>query len=1095
MVLGPFKPLSALAAASVLTGCSGAPEGLAPTADGDGPVVTFDFDHRPLPEIPLPNDIATRPDPDSPTGLRLNVSNVAPTHLERVARQRINELTGWGAYQHIAVSFDQPIDLEAIYERHRDFENSADGSDYDFGDDAVLLIDVTPGSPTYLEPQAIDLGEGNFPVLLRTPMQYFEHDAKTITKALSFETYDEDWDGDGELDSGEDLDLDGVLDRPNAYDRNGDGLLDPVRELVSFYEIETDTLLFKPIVPLREETTYAVVLTTRLTNRDGEPIRSPFAFVNHTSQTEALEPVLDSLDELGLGSEDIAFAWTFTTQDATGDMVLLRDGLYGAGPLAWLAEDNPPELVRLRAMRDTEDKDGNSLGVDNPYILPSEMLRPHIGTLADAAFGGVGGASTDQLVRNHDYYGYHVSGHFRSPRLLDLEEACDEDGACAPVGNLDERAWPADLRNAALRDRIMYDEVQFWCVVPKKEYLQDPDAPAPVVLYAHGYTSNKIEQLGLALHAKFGIAGCSIDAVGHGVDVGKWESLVRAIFGVNHMSGAGEALLEGRAHDVDADDDVDGGAEFFTAYMFRTRDSLRQTLLDWLTLVRLIRTFGTTTMDDLNGDGVPELLGDFDADGVVDFGGPDADFFASGTSLGGIVSSMLSALEPSVVAAAPISGGAGLVDLAVRSEQGGMVEAVSLRLMGPLIVGEPDGTGGTRVYTLFANGNKDDRRTLAYRDEIEPGDIVMVTNLDASPPQSRCARVMPTDPPPGYEAYEGWPREDNCPHQAEDEICRPCPAGTGGTYACDLARTFRVGVPADAGDRLVVEVFAGGNAVDIEGSDRRCTVRDDAELRTTIDEFEVPVAYRGMDWAAGDDLVALEDGFGFQRATPSLRSFAGIGQIIVEGADPAVYAVHYSRDPLRFREGDREFQKQPTNVLTVVTAGDRNVPVNTGVAIAKVAGFVELFHPDPRYGKTINRLIIDEGVQEGIPWLAVKPEWGEVLVDLDNLSGSTNTVPGEAGGSADGLLGPRLDPPLRLVRRTFGTKDGLTGLVIPLLDERQGSHGFPPPGMVDLDFDVGQFMEHQIGRFFTTRGTDVRYDPCMETLSDCDFIEDPPPEP
>ena len=156
---------------------------------------------------------------------------------------------------------------------------------------------------------------------------------------------------------------------------------------------------------------------------------------------------------------------------------------------------------------------------------------------------------------------------------------------------------------------------------------------------------------------------------------------------------------------------------------------------------------------------------------------------------------------------------------------------------------------------------------------------------------------------------------------------------------------------------------------------------------------------------------------------------------------------------------------------------------------------MELFHPDWRYGKTVNRLIIDEGVQEGIPWLEVKPEWGQVLVDLDNLSGSTNTVPGEAEGSADGLLGPRLDPPLHLVRRTFGTEDGLTGLVIPLLDEEEGSHGFPPPGMVGIDFDVGQFMEHQIGHFFATRGTEVRYDTCMETLSDCDFIEDPPPEP
>lgn len=44
----------------------------------------------------------------------------------------------------------------------------------------------------------------------------------------------------------------------------------------------------KPIVPMREATTYAVVLTERLTSPEGDPVRSPFAAVNHSSQTDAL---------------------------------------------------------------------------------------------------------------------------------------------------------------------------------------------------------------------------------------------------------------------------------------------------------------------------------------------------------------------------------------------------------------------------------------------------------------------------------------------------------------------------------------------------------------------------------------------------------------------------------------------------------------------------------------------------------------------------------------------------------------------------------------------------------------------------------------
>ena len=66
--------LSILAGLSV--GCAEA-DGLMLAKDADV-TVKFDFDHRPLPEIPLPNDIATRLDPDTATGLRINASMLAP---------------------------------------------------------------------------------------------------------------------------------------------------------------------------------------------------------------------------------------------------------------------------------------------------------------------------------------------------------------------------------------------------------------------------------------------------------------------------------------------------------------------------------------------------------------------------------------------------------------------------------------------------------------------------------------------------------------------------------------------------------------------------------------------------------------------------------------------------------------------------------------------------------------------------------------------------------------------------------------------------------------------------------------------------------
>jgi hypothetical protein len=106
----------------------------------------------------------------------------------------------------------------------------------------------------------------------------------------------------------------------------------------------------------------------------------------------------------------------------------------------------------------------------------------------------------------------------------------------------------------------------------------------------------------------------------------------------------------------------------------------------------------------------------------------------------------------------------------------------------------------------------------------------------------------------------------------------------------------------------------------------------------------------------------------------------------------------------------------------------------------------------------------------------------------------TRFRPADVAGSNDGLVAPRLDPPLRIVVPTFGTETvgGVSGLALPLLDEFEGQHGFPPPGLTDSTFDVGQYMEHQIGLFFRSLGREIRHDPCMQLPSACPDI---PPVP
>ena len=300
--------LIALFALSSLLGCfSKEPEALGKTEKA-ATTVKMDFYAKPLPEIPLPNDLATRYDSTSPTKRRLNASLIAPARFESDVRKQIDEIDGWGINQPITIPFTGPLDINSILEGHRD-------SDYDPSNDVVYLIDITPGSPDEGQLKHLDLGEGNYPVVLER-LEYWQNDPRGWTLSLGFEEADEDVNGNGildpgedingnaELDPGEDLNENGVLDPPE--DTDADGILDqpnylpgaqPDREdlaaradaLMYFYERETNTLIATPMVPLREKTTYAVIVTKRLKDEAGNSVGSPYDGINHISQTEALK--------------------------------------------------------------------------------------------------------------------------------------------------------------------------------------------------------------------------------------------------------------------------------------------------------------------------------------------------------------------------------------------------------------------------------------------------------------------------------------------------------------------------------------------------------------------------------------------------------------------------------------------------------------------------------------------------------------------------------------------------------------------------------------------------------------------------------------
>lgn len=978
------KSLCLLVLALGAAGCfSQDPEYLAPTPQGDGPEVRFDVFQKPFPEIPLPNDFATRYDPDSPTKRRLNASIVTgPTKWEQATRAELDKLSGWGTLAPITVSFDAPIDPEVILARH--------GDDlFDTSDDAVLVLDVTRGSPTLCQAVPLDLGQGNYPQVL-AQTQIFEADPRSGLSTLTIEETEEDRNGNGKLDPGEDTDMDGVLDHPSTRDgKEGSPPLD-------FYERETNTLIIKPVTPMREATTYAVVLTRRLTAPGGEPIRSPFDGINHAGQTEALAELPGCLAKHGLGVADVGFTWSFTTQSISHDYKAVRDGLYGLGPLAKIGSEFPATPSRLDDVRDA------GPGVANTKLVPMSDFLPL--ALQLLSLTGSSEAETKVFEATMQSVDFIVAGAVASPQLFPRQ---DESGAMLP---LYEQVW--DL-SAPPRS----EEVPFWLFVPKNR-----KGPAPVAVFIHGHGGSKFDALPFAgLLAGYGIATMGIDGPSHGVGLPEAQlKLVRGFFEAQGLSGLANSLLNGRATDWNGDGNVDSGDDFWSAYVFHTRDMVRQTMVDGMQLVRTLRAFDGKARwkFDPAGKGASGLAGDFDGDGVVDVGGA-APIHVIGGSLGGITGSVFAGVEPQVDTAVAIVPGGMLSEIGTRSTLGGIRDAMVLRALGPIFYAGTDADAGKLMVRVNDGQTSDVSLAVAELPAMEPQDTVVLENR------------------------------------------------TTGEYRCGAVQdsgVFRVTVSSDAGDPLVLRVYHGPLA---PRAPEGCEIPKEAPY-ATIDAFGEEVTLGTQTFAKGASLVAPTDGFGLRRATPDLRRFLGLSQVALDAADPMNWAPYWDGSRT-MKYGTGEVSR--TNVMLMPSAGDPGVLIAAGVALGRAAGFVEHDRVDSRYGKSQNQVLIEKHAVEGT--VRVSPYQNSkgvpVLMDVEHLAA---VIPVD-----DGLDVPRLDPPLRLMRRDAA--GNWSGFIMPMLDPK-GKHGFVSPDPTKA-FDLGTYLLNIVARYMASSGHEFSWDKCQAT--------------
>jgi len=674
--------------------------------------------------------------------------------------------------------------------------------------------------------------------------------------------------------------------------------------------------------------------------------------------------------------------------------------------------------------------------------------------------------------------------------------------------------------------RVTRDTVQFWISVPKARGAARQ--PFPTTVWAHGTTLHADEIIIRAGYwAKQGLAMMGINMPGHGLWLNPGlDSIAEAFLGQACLKPWATALVTGRHQDLNGDGEPDSGGLLWTAHLFHSRDNIRQSVIDEMQATRVLRAFdGVRRSDqDYNGDGQPDLAGDFDGDGTPDLGGPTAPITTSGNSFGGVLAMVHGAVDPNVVAAAPISGGGGLTDIATRSAL--VPDSVIEQVLSPLVVAVPAASvpkkndrpqtqcaGDQRSVRFVVNDlttSRDVEIACLSPGELDAGKTVVLENLRNG--ERHCART-----------------------------------GERGR--------FRIPIPADVGDRLDVQIYDAPDAV---VSYKGCEVLPGAPVGRRVDRFEAaavaftPVAdasrtceaaiaasavaeprgcqqFRDAFFPVGSPLVAPQEGLGLLRQSPEARRLFALVQAAIDGGDPVNFAPYYALRPAPGVDG---VPLPPRAVVAWNTTGDPMVPVASGYSFARAAGALPFLPPtfavthpewaeyaapqalfDGLGGKTPNQLLVETHTIEGIarlertragaacranyvssPVCTSPPSAGDcarALVDADWLSEGANLfdaarppTPPRLARAAD----VRATDPSALARawapRIAGAPfapDPAPGALpppAPLLGvlgayiQPGGQHVFVN-GDPCKAFDDVRYHDNLLARFLATRGTDL----------------------
>ena len=124
-------------------------------------------------------------------------------------------------------------------------------------------------------------------------------------------------------------------------------------------------------------------------------------------------------------------------------------------------------------------------------------------------------------------------------------------------------------------------------------------------MYAHGYGGSRNEiSLHMGRHNAMGYAMCSLDSYGHGLT--RWRedpvagAAIRLVAGMSLIAMALQnstgLLTNGRDRDLNNDGLADPGADMWTSDVFHTRDMVRQSVVEYMQFVRMLRSMDGRTL-------------------------------------------------------------------------------------------------------------------------------------------------------------------------------------------------------------------------------------------------------------------------------------------------------------------------------------------------------------------------------------------------------------------------------------------------------------------------------------------------------------------